>query len=331
MSSRFKVVSNDMDKYNYKISIIIPAYNVESFIECCLSSILRQVDCVDYEIIVVNDGSTDSTMEKIQKFICCNNPPNLRVFSTKNQGLSATRNFGLKLSKGEYIWFVDSDDWITANSLAIILAKLNENDLDVIALNAIINKDDEVYPVIRNLKGDKIYNGAEVFSKSWKYPYSGAQFYIFKHSFLIKESLLFENGIYFEDLLFTPVALDKCRSIGVCEIPVYNYRLRSNSITTSNVSLKKANDLIYIMECFISKIQINNYYNIEIFNKVIFSIMTMLIRKYINHLPPEQSTYIRCRINKNKNLRHLVLWKTWQIKYKFVYLLAKYFPNLCGI
>lgn len=94
-----------------KLSIIIPVYNVELYIEKCLQSCLSQdIPYDEYEIIVVNDGSPDGSLaiaESIAK-----TTTNMTIISQKNGGLSAARNTGMSVAKGEYIWFVDSDDWI---------------------------------------------------------------------------------------------------------------------------------------------------------------------------------------------------------------------------
>ena len=99
-----------------KLSIIIPVYNVENYVGKCLESCLNQdIPKNEYEIIVVNDGTKDNSVQVIEKYITPEN--NIRLIHRKNGGLSAARNTGLKEAKGEYVWFVDSDDWIENNVL----------------------------------------------------------------------------------------------------------------------------------------------------------------------------------------------------------------------
>ena len=102
-----------------KLSIVIPVYNVEKYVNRCLLSVLNQkVSSNEYEIVIVNDGSTDSSLSIVEEMIESYN--NVILVSQENAGLSAARNRGLLLAKGDYIWFVDSDDWIDDDSLISI-------------------------------------------------------------------------------------------------------------------------------------------------------------------------------------------------------------------
>lgn len=99
-----------------KLSIIIPTYNVQDYLERCISSCLNQnIDINSYEIIVVNDGSQDKSLSIAQKLAAVYN--NISIISQSNAGLSAARNKGLSLAQGEYVWFIDADDAIKTNSL----------------------------------------------------------------------------------------------------------------------------------------------------------------------------------------------------------------------
>ena len=114
-----------------KLSILIPAYNVEQWLSRCLNSILVQ-DTEDVEIIIVDDGSTDNTLQYAKRFSAKWN--NIKVFSKKNEGVGAARNFLLDKAQGEYIWFVDSDDYIIDGCLTSILAELS-GDLDLLSVS----------------------------------------------------------------------------------------------------------------------------------------------------------------------------------------------------
>ena len=116
-----------------KLSIVIPMYGVEKYIEKCLMSCIQQDSIlgVEYEIICVNDGTKDRSAE-IAKQIAANYK-GVVVFDQENGGLSAARNTGLSFAQGEYVWFVDSDDWICENSIGRIIDKLVD-DIDILQL-----------------------------------------------------------------------------------------------------------------------------------------------------------------------------------------------------
>lgn len=105
-----------------KLSIIIPIYNVEKYIERCAESVLNQnVPPSQYEVIFVNDGTKDNSVEILKKAINFNIHSNFQIRDKENGGLSSARNFGLEHATGDYVWFVDSDDWIESNCLAKIV------------------------------------------------------------------------------------------------------------------------------------------------------------------------------------------------------------------
>jgi glycosyltransferase involved in cell wall biosynthesis len=114
-----------------ELSFVIPAYNVEKFIGRCLNSIYSQsVDENRYEVIVVDDGSTDNTLNILKKLT--ERHKNLRVFSQENQGVSIARNRGLEMAVGKYVWFVDADDYIMPNAFVVLSVFASDNHLDVL-------------------------------------------------------------------------------------------------------------------------------------------------------------------------------------------------------
>ena len=110
-----------------KLSIIVPLYNVEKYIEKCILSLVNQ-DFRDYEIIVVNDGSPDESANIVNELKI--KYPNVLLFHKENGGLSSARNFGLEKAKGEYVWFVDSDDWIEPDIISLLYKHVKESNLD---------------------------------------------------------------------------------------------------------------------------------------------------------------------------------------------------------
>ncbi len=116
------------------LSIIIPVYNAEKFIHDCLNSLLNQdISAEEYEIICVNDGSTDNSLAILQDYAKSN--PNVVVIDKPNGGVSQTRNKGLAASRGEYVWFIDSDDWIARNCLGLIQQQINKYHPSIIQVH----------------------------------------------------------------------------------------------------------------------------------------------------------------------------------------------------
>ena len=262
------------------LSFIVPAYNVESFIERCVSSICNQNIPKDiYEIIVVNDGSTDNTLSAIKSLISKYAEYNIALIDKPNGGLSSARNAGLAAANGEYIWFVDSDDYIEENCLFDIKQCIEKyNKLDVLLFGTDYVYDDAPSVInLRRLPIEQYIKGSEVFFTDYRYPYSGAPFAIYKKKYLESLNLEFKEGIYYEDVLFTSLLLANEPQCVCLNKAYYHYYMRSNSITHSKSSLKKCFDTLVIADEFY--ITLNSKKNIN--NKILYhSILLMLSSVY---------------------------------------------------
>ena len=116
------------------LSVIVPVYNTEAYLEKCVSSLLDQdLPKEDYEIILIDDGSTDSSGSLCDVFVSAHD--NIRVIHQSNRGLSAARNEGIALARGKYIQFVDSDDYLNPNVLQGIVLALESKNLDILRIN----------------------------------------------------------------------------------------------------------------------------------------------------------------------------------------------------
>lgn len=222
-----------------KLSIIVPAYNVEQYIVKCLQSCQRQnVDKSEYEIVVINDGSKDNTQAIIDAFEW--NGCNHEMIVQENQGLSMARNNGIKVACGDYVWFVDSDDWIEENCLSDLFKYLN--GVDVVCQRAIFIN----YPereVIEEKFGDYI-KGRDFLN----HPYQVmAPLFIYRRSFLLDNSFFFKPGIYHEDTQFTPRVVYCANSIACYFKPLYHYLQREGTITSA-FNPKKIYDLMSIYD-----------------------------------------------------------------------------------
>lgn len=192
-----------------KLSIIIPAYNAEEYIARCLDSILDQDYHNDIEIIIVNDGSTDSTGD-ILKDYCFRYPDLIRIITKENGGVSSARNIGVDAATGEWIWFCDADDYICKNGLSYVLDHFVDADIDIctfwsITLDSIAQKS-FIEPSV--IDGKCIYEGKTV-SKFIKSSPGSVCDHLYRlnairdvrfRSLPIGEDILFDMEVYLKDL-----------------------------------------------------------------------------------------------------------------------------------
>lgn len=228
-----------------KISIIVPMYNVEVYIDKCIQSCLNQdIEKTEYEIICVNDGSPDESAIIARNYACIYD--NIKVIDRNNGGLSAARNTGLHNAKGEYVWFVDSDDWIENNCLGAVTPYL-KNDLDLLEIQyQNVSENGNVYPGEAGHFFKGVKSGREVSRRGGVH--TPAPFSIYRLQYLKDHNLYFYEGIYHEDVEFKVRALllaDRVASIpNVC----YNYLQRSHGSITSVFKLKNGLDMLFVLD-----------------------------------------------------------------------------------
>ncbi|WP_302132928.1 glycosyltransferase [uncultured Parabacteroides sp.] len=253
------------------LSIILPVYNVEMYLSACLDSCLSQnLNSLEYEIIAVNDGSTDNSLNILNKYVT--EFSNIKILNQNNQGLSMARNNGLSMAKGDYIWFVDSDDFIKPNCLLDIFNVISDSDVDVLAIDWIEYNNQtlaEKKKIREKCNTSKSYIGGdflEIFDNE-----VSAWAYLWNRIYLVKNKLMFSPNLLHEDLLFTPIALYFAKQVKYFNICAYYYRVfRQNSIT--NVSKpKRSSDLLKIAICF------DKFINSESMNKHMILIFSKLI------------------------------------------------------
>lgn len=216
-----------------KLSIIVPMYNEEKYIIHCLKSLLDQnISKNDYEILIVDDGSTDNSLSIVKKFTEKLPNSNISIHTKKNGGLSDARNFGQPLAQGKYIYFVDSDDYIASNVLRQLMECVEKNDLEILTFNCINTID-------LNLKDSKnidkvtydvkISNGVEHMAN---YHFHHAVWsYIVSKKFLNQTKMTFVKDLLLEDCAYTPNLFFKANRIAHLDIDVYRYlQIKPNSI-----------------------------------------------------------------------------------------------------
>ena len=264
---------------NPVISIIIPVYNVEKWLNKCIDSILSQ-SYENFEVILVNDGSTDKSKDICDQYSKEDN--RVKVFHNKNKGLSYSRNFGVKNSNGKYVMFVDSDDFISDINIIDKFINILEKDKSDFIYTSYCRFNDEneeeiteILPIDINNNHIKGKSGIEILSMLIeKNNYHHAAYLkICNRKFLIENNLLFKEGIYHEDAEWSPKLFYYAKRISIYSEPYYMRRMRENSIitTTNEVSIRKkindrlniANDLIEFFkkmeESHSKKIIINDF------------------------------------------------------------------------
>lgn len=234
------------------VSIIVPCYNVGKYIEDCLKSLIGQT-YNNIEIICVNDGSTDNTPEILDKY--SKKDSRIKIINQENSGLSSARNTGIKAAQGEYIGFVDSDDWVDLNFFEKLYDAAKRNDADISCATAIRKykyfekyrfhyTEEKIYYTLEDkIRICNIPTGCYVWNKLYK-------------AELIKNQQFTEN-VYFEDILWIPEVVKKANKVVTVPNTNYYYRANNNSIVKTPSS-KKQNDSYRAKKYIIKFFQENN-------------------------------------------------------------------------
>ena len=232
-----------------RISVIVPVYNVQEYLVACLDSLSQQTTPFD-EIILVNDGSTDGSRKICEDY--CEKYKNFILINQHNQGLSCARNKGMEVAQGNYVLFVDSDDYVSCAMGAILKAKLAKEALDVLYYCADVKheveKNSRNNPYIHEIQYcNNIMTGIEFFEKSFSKQYIvSACLAVYKKKFLTEKEVLFPAGLYYEDEVFGFEVLMKAKKITCISNQLYIRRYRTNSIMTSSINAKKCKDIIEV-------------------------------------------------------------------------------------
>ncbi|MEO0037575.1 MAG: hypothetical protein RIQ59_786 [Bacteroidota bacterium] len=213
-----------------KISIIIPVYNVESYLQQCLDSIRNQ-DYKNIEILVVNDGSTDNSGKTIADYVDLDS--RIKVINQENSGLSVARNTGINQATGDYIWFVDGDDWIAEGAIDKLVEKLQEKDYDLISFSYLeYQEEQKSYSNPKNIQTIEAISGVNFIAQSNHF-FTGAWAYVYKTAFIRSNNLKFKPNQIHEDDYFNLECFGRVGKISKLPIALYNYRIRANSLTTA--------------------------------------------------------------------------------------------------
>ena len=224
-----------------KVSVVMPVYNTAHFVGDAVKSVLNQT-FYDFELIIINDGSTDNSLEIIDELKLRDS--RIVIISQDNAGLSAARNRGIELAQGEFIYFMDSDDLISSDTLLLCYSFAIEDNLDIVffdavsfSCNSLLNNPAFDYSRKRYInKG--VYSGKEILrlllnNNIYK---ASACLYITKRLFLNKLKLDFYPNILHEDELFTPLLFINSDKVGYLPFDFYSRRVREDSIMNKKFS-----------------------------------------------------------------------------------------------
>lgn len=226
------------------LSIIIPCYNVEKYVYACLESCIKQkIEPASYELIVINDGSTDNTIMVVDQFCSLYADVEVRIVNQANKGLSGARNAGLSAARGEYILFLDSDDTLVENTIQDILSEAKGANLDMMWFQHMLV--DEIGNTLELPERDRkenvsqfVQSGKEFLLHDFNHSCMVCMF-IFKRKFLISNQIIFTEGLYLEDVIFTLTCLKYCERIKYMPVCAYKYLMRSDSIMRDPKKISK--------------------------------------------------------------------------------------------
>ena len=209
-----------------KVSVIVPVYNVEVYLPKCLDSLVNQT-LKEIEIIVVNDGSPDNSQKIIDKY--AKKYKSIKAYKKENGGLSDARNYGIKKATGEYIAFIDSDDYVTTDMYEEMYNKAKAGNFDMVVcdLNYVFENSDVIKRAYSNVKHDTTN-----IKQAMLNIYPAAWNKIYKRK-LFESGIEFKKGVWFEDVEFIYRLLPKIKTIGVIDKPFNQYLQREGSITST--------------------------------------------------------------------------------------------------
>lgn len=307
----------------HKFSLIIPAYNVEKYIKKCLDSVLNQT-YNNYEIIIINDGSTDNTSKILESY---KSNKKIKIINQENKGLSSARNMGVSNAKGDYILFIDSDDFIEKELLETLNKTIKDEDLIRFQIRTL----DETNKIIKEYKEETFnnLNGIEAFNKLSKYNLVElAVCYAYKKETFLKNNYRFEEKTYHEDFGLIPYIIISSKKVTSINYIGYNYLQRKNSImnnTEYEKEIKKSNDVLKHYKNLIKWSQ-----NIEgdltiyksfIANSVILKSLNLKEKDYKNYIKKlkEYKVYDNILTNNLKNkIKKILIKISPKLYYKLI-------------
>lgn len=233
-----------------KVTVVVPVYNVEGYLAKCLDSLLAQ-DYSDYEVIVVNDGSTDGSLEIALDYE--KKCENIRVISQENKGLGGARNTGIRNAKGEYIYFLDSDDCIIPETLSSFVKLLEEGESDIAVCDLeYVDESDNTLSVYRMFSQYSEGETAEITSKKDMITASpSVANKMFKTELFTENNIYFPDRVWYEDLRTITKLYPHIEKMTYIGKPFYKYLQRPGSIM-NNAKVERNSEIMDAVKDIVS-------------------------------------------------------------------------------
>lgn len=287
-------------------SIIIPVYNTAQYVEETIKSICAQT-LKDIEIIAINDGSTDNSLDIIKSLAEQDN--RIKVYTQNNKGVASTRNFGISISKGDYIYFMDSDDLLDANALELCTNRCIQENLDFIIFNAnIFSTNHSINKPVKSYNRDNCLNETSVYIGANALEYQidkkcytpSVWLNVIKKKYLDEIKLSFYDGIIHEDQLFTTQLYLNAQKVGYISSSFFKRRYRENSIMTTRFQWRNIQCYLLIVDQFKA---IAKYKNTELINKYLSQMLDAAIwNSHALPLVQRLRLFILCTLGSYRNL-----------------------------
>ena len=298
-------MKKDMGVHKPKVSVIVPIYNVQDYLPKCLNSLINQT-LKDIEIICINDGSTDDSLIILQNFAF--QDKRIKVIDQENKGVSAARNAGLDIAKGEFVGFVDGDDWVDLNFYECLYNTAKLSNSDIVKGNlCIMYKNNNSLLTGRNEEIYKTIKDERSLCVKFYYEFSTA---IYNNQLLKNSNIHFNDSTFAEDIDFLCAVTCKAKKYEQRD-DVFYYYLQNNKSTTKNLNKKHLNDLL--------KMSYNMYGNIlaaNVNNETLYSFYKLRKKELESYFPLAKKLNYYDSYKKMTD-EFLSLFKITKIKYYY--------------
>lgn len=263
-----------------KVTIVIPVYNSAKYLRQCLDSIISQ-SIKDIEIICVNDGSKDKSLKILQEY--ASKDSRITIINKVNEGQGVARNIAIAEAEGEYLLFVDSDDWLEENALELAYNKIRKDQVDILFFDC--------YRFSEKLQKKYLFRFTNTFQNFKEKPFikeeaskilfmtNALTFKMYKTDFIQENNIQFSNHKFMEDMTFFVKAILLAKYISCLEKPLYNYRIYKKSSTFNYKECLKSIEEVY-NQCFSIVRKYNN--NEQIWDSFLESRKKGLLAFYMN-------------------------------------------------